>query len=182
MIISPPASGCQFFFYVSRLKAASQEAETVRREQAVWERKVGELQARCNTLEEEKYEALAKVRENVQVAEEAALQKDQVSLSTFPSHSVPLFILLLSAFSFSFSLTLCLSFSSGLVKGETESRRAGEDKRGHQTVDSGCCSSHQKRGEWLIKPLQKLQHRTSCTENLSQLFNPKVHQMEIKTF
>ncbi|XP_072240346.1 sodium channel and clathrin linker 1 [Leuresthes tenuis] len=64
----------------TRLKAASQEAEAVRREQAVWERKVGELQARCTTLEEEKYEALSKVRESVQVAEEAALQKDQALL------------------------------------------------------------------------------------------------------
>ncbi|KAI3352270.1 hypothetical protein L3Q82_005249 [Scortum barcoo] len=64
----------------ARLKAASQEAEAVRREQTVWERKVGELQARCATLEEEKYEALAKVRESVQVAEEAALQKDQALL------------------------------------------------------------------------------------------------------
>ncbi|XP_022059847.2 sodium channel and clathrin linker 1 isoform X1 [Acanthochromis polyacanthus] len=64
----------------TRLKAASQEAEAVRREQTVWERKVGELQARCTTLEEEKYEALSKVRESVQVAEEAALQKDQALL------------------------------------------------------------------------------------------------------
>ncbi|XP_037327474.2 sodium channel and clathrin linker 1 isoform X2 [Pungitius pungitius] len=61
----------------ARLKAASHEAEAVRRDQAVWERKVGELQSHCTTLEEEKYEALAKVRESVQVAEEAALQKDQ---------------------------------------------------------------------------------------------------------
>lgn len=53
---------------------------------------MGELQARCTTLEEEKYEALAKVRESVQVAEEAALQKDQVtaaSLSSFPSLALP---------------------------------------------------------------------------------------------
>ncbi|XP_078122755.1 sodium channel and clathrin linker 1 isoform X1 [Sander vitreus] len=64
----------------ARLKAASQEAESVRRDQTVWERKVGVLQARCTTLEEEKYEALAKVRESVQVAEEAALQKDQAQL------------------------------------------------------------------------------------------------------
>uniref|UniRef100_A0A3B4Z1G8 Sodium channel and clathrin linker 1 n=1 Tax=Stegastes partitus TaxID=144197 RepID=A0A3B4Z1G8_9TELE len=42
--------------------------------------KVGELQACCTTLEEEKYEALSKVRESVQVAEEAALQKDQALL------------------------------------------------------------------------------------------------------
>lgn len=71
------------FSSIARLKAATQEAEGVRREQTVWERKVGELQARCTTLEEEKYEALAKVRESVQVAEEAALQKDQVTLSSF---------------------------------------------------------------------------------------------------
>lgn len=71
-----------FFFSLARLKAASQEAEAVRREQTVWERKVGELQARCTTLEEEKYEALAKVRESVQMAEEAVLQKDQVTKVT----------------------------------------------------------------------------------------------------
>lgn len=70
------------FLSSSRLKAASHEAEAVRRDQAVWERKVGELQSRCTTLEEEKYEALAKVRESVQVAEEAALQKDQVTAVT----------------------------------------------------------------------------------------------------
>ncbi|KAM7009266.1 sodium channel and clathrin linker 1 isoform 3-T3 [Tautogolabrus adspersus] len=64
----------------ARLKAASHEAEAVCREQTVWERKVGELQGRCTTLEEEKYEALAKVREIVQIAEEAALQKDQALL------------------------------------------------------------------------------------------------------
>uniref|UniRef100_A0A672H2Z6 Sodium channel and clathrin linker 1 n=1 Tax=Salarias fasciatus TaxID=181472 RepID=A0A672H2Z6_SALFA len=64
----------------SKLKAASQEAEAVRREQTVWERKVGELTARCSALEEEKYDALSKVRESVQMAEEAALQKDQARL------------------------------------------------------------------------------------------------------
>ncbi|KAM9314785.1 LOW QUALITY PROTEIN: sodium channel and clathrin linker 1-like [Pholidichthys leucotaenia] len=63
-----------------RLKAASQEAEAVRREQSVWERKVGELQSRCTALEEEKYEAPSKVRESVQVAEEATLQKEQALL------------------------------------------------------------------------------------------------------
>ncbi|KAG7222919.1 hypothetical protein INR49_015972, partial [Caranx melampygus] len=64
----------------ARLKVTSQEAESFRREQTVWETKLGELQARCTTLEDEKYEALAKVRESVQVAEEAALQKDQALL------------------------------------------------------------------------------------------------------
>lgn len=64
----------------SRLNAATQEAETVRREQTVYEKKVGELQARCATLEEEKYAALSKVRESIQTAEEATLQKEQVLL------------------------------------------------------------------------------------------------------
>lgn len=73
----------QFPVFLARLKAASQEAEAVRREQTVWERKVGELQACCATLEEEKYDSLAKVRESVQVAEEAALQKDQVLFLSF---------------------------------------------------------------------------------------------------
>ncbi|XP_059904219.1 sodium channel and clathrin linker 1 [Gadus macrocephalus] len=64
----------------ARLKAASQEAEAVRREQAVWERQVGELQGRCASLEEERYDVLAKVRESVQLAEEASLQKEQAHL------------------------------------------------------------------------------------------------------
>uniref|UniRef100_A0A8C6S6D7 Sodium channel and clathrin linker 1 n=1 Tax=Neogobius melanostomus TaxID=47308 RepID=A0A8C6S6D7_9GOBI len=64
----------------SRLTAATQEAETVRREQSVYERKVGEIQTRCTTLEEEKYAALTKVRESVQAAEEATLQKEQALL------------------------------------------------------------------------------------------------------
>ncbi|XP_064818561.1 sodium channel and clathrin linker 1-like isoform X1 [Oncorhynchus masou masou] len=64
----------------ARLKAASQEAEGVRREQVVWERQVGELQVRCASLEEERYEAFSKVRDSIQLAEEASLQKDQALL------------------------------------------------------------------------------------------------------
>ncbi|XP_068607361.1 sodium channel and clathrin linker 1 [Brachionichthys hirsutus] len=64
----------------ARLKAASQEAESAHGEQTVWEKKVGELQDRCKTLEQAKHEALVKVRESVQVAEEATLQKDQALL------------------------------------------------------------------------------------------------------
>ncbi|CAL8329925.1 unnamed protein product [Lota lota] len=64
----------------ARLKAASHEAEAVRREQSVWERQVGELQGRCASLEEERYDVLAKVRESVQLAEEATLQKEQALL------------------------------------------------------------------------------------------------------
>ncbi|KAM8772635.1 sodium channel and clathrin linker 1 isoform 1-T1 [Acanthopagrus schlegelii] len=94
----------------TRLKAASQEAEAVRREQTVWERKVGELQSRCTTLEEEKYEALAKVRESVQVAEEAALQKDQVTLSSFICLPPPQFI-----YFFSHWRTLLLNLLSCII-------------------------------------------------------------------
>ncbi|KAL1023854.1 hypothetical protein UPYG_G00047260 [Umbra pygmaea] len=64
----------------ARLKAASQEAESVRREQTAWERQVGELQSRCASVEEERYEALSKVRDSIQVADEASLQKDQALL------------------------------------------------------------------------------------------------------
>uniref|UniRef100_A0AAY4AH61 Sodium channel and clathrin linker 1 n=1 Tax=Denticeps clupeoides TaxID=299321 RepID=A0AAY4AH61_9TELE len=61
----------------SRLKAATQEAEQVRREQVTWERQVGELQGRCASLEDDKYEAIAKMRDSIQLAEEATLQKEQ---------------------------------------------------------------------------------------------------------
>ncbi|XP_018593779.1 sodium channel and clathrin linker 1 isoform X2 [Scleropages formosus] len=64
----------------ARLTAAAQEAERLRREQVTQERQVGELQGRCAALEEEKYEAITKVRENIQMAEEAALQKEQATL------------------------------------------------------------------------------------------------------
>lgn len=84
----------------------------VRKEQTVWERKVGELQARCSALEEEKYEALAKVRESIQVAEEAALQKDQVRQSKQPFSTPPSFVstICLPGFQHLFppSLTRCL--------------------------------------------------------------------------
>lgn len=42
------------------------------------ENTAGNLKARCATLEQEKYEGLDKVRECVQMAEEATLQKDEV--------------------------------------------------------------------------------------------------------
>ncbi|KAL7856389.1 hypothetical protein AOLI_G00199930 [Acnodon oligacanthus] len=63
-----------------RLKGATAEAETVRREQALWERKLGELQSRCATLEEEKFETFQRLRNSLQLAEEASLQRDQAQL------------------------------------------------------------------------------------------------------
>ncbi|KAG7265207.1 hypothetical protein CRUP_027696 [Coryphaenoides rupestris] len=64
----------------ARLKAASQEAEAGRRDRATWERQAGDLQGRCASLEDERYDALAKVRESVQLAEDATLQKEQALL------------------------------------------------------------------------------------------------------
>lgn len=118
---------------------------------------MGELQARCTNLEEEKYEALAKVRESVQVAEEAALLKDQVTLSSF---SVPSPVSLCT-FRHPFPTEMCVCLyplASGLVKGETESRRAREDKGCHQTVNPGCHSPHPKGGKCSVSHVFYLWH------------------------
>ncbi|ROI15959.1 Sodium channel and clathrin linker 1 [Anabarilius grahami] len=64
----------------ARLKAATQDSESVRRKQTEWERQVGELQGRCSSLEEEKFEALSRLRNSIQLAEEASLQREQAQL------------------------------------------------------------------------------------------------------
>ncbi|CAM4499666.1 unnamed protein product [Leuciscus chuanchicus] len=64
----------------ARLKAATQDSESVRRKQTEWERQVGELQGRCASLEEEKFEALSRLRNSIQLAEEASLQIEQAQL------------------------------------------------------------------------------------------------------
>uniref|UniRef100_A0A8C1DL11 Sodium channel and clathrin linker 1 n=1 Tax=Cyprinus carpio carpio TaxID=630221 RepID=A0A8C1DL11_CYPCA len=64
----------------ARLKAAMQDSESVRRKQTEWERQVGELQGRCASLEKEKFEALSRLRNSIQLAEEASLQREQAQL------------------------------------------------------------------------------------------------------
>ncbi|XP_077061253.1 sodium channel and clathrin linker 1 [Siphateles boraxobius] len=64
----------------ARLKAATQDSESVRRKQTEWERQVGELQGRCASLGEEKFEALSRLRNSIQLAEEASLQREQAQL------------------------------------------------------------------------------------------------------
>lgn len=64
----------------ARLKAATQDSESVRRKQTDWERQVGELQGRCASLEEEKFEALSRLHNSIQLAEEASLQREQAQL------------------------------------------------------------------------------------------------------
>ncbi|XP_077575718.1 sodium channel and clathrin linker 1-like isoform X2 [Stigmatopora nigra] len=64
----------------TRIKTTSLEAETALKDQTMWENTAGNLKARCAALEQEKYEGLEKVRECLQMAEEAALQKDEAQL------------------------------------------------------------------------------------------------------
>ncbi|XP_061685812.1 sodium channel and clathrin linker 1-like isoform X2 [Syngnathoides biaculeatus] len=64
----------------TKIKDSSQETETALKDLTMWETAAGNLKVRCATLEQEKYEGLEKVRECVQMAEEAALQKDEAQL------------------------------------------------------------------------------------------------------
>lgn len=146
-------------FSIARLKAASQEAEAVRREQTVWERKVGELQARCTTLEEEKYEALAKVRESVQMAEEAALQKDQVT----KSHSY-LSPLLLDCFPV-FFLFHWSSFHHSLLCSSDKSRHPFQ----HQQLKCGTVSVFGFSLQALLREKQRIEELEKTKEAIKQL-------------
>ncbi|XP_067900061.1 sodium channel and clathrin linker 1 isoform X2 [Heterodontus francisci] len=66
--------------FEARLRVAAQDAEQLRKERISFEIQIGELQEKCAKVEEEKYEAVAKVRDSMQLLEEANLQKDQVLL------------------------------------------------------------------------------------------------------
>ncbi|KAK2908659.1 hypothetical protein Q8A67_004496 [Cirrhinus molitorella] len=57
------------------LRVSAQEAD-----------RVGELQGRCASLEEEKFEALSRLRSTIQLAEEASLQREQVTLQINTQH------------------------------------------------------------------------------------------------
>ncbi|GAA6082279.1 sodium channel and clathrin linker 1 isoform X2, partial [Tachysurus ichikawai] len=52
----------------------------MRKKEVLWEKQVGELQSRCAALEDEKFEAFQRLRDSLQLAEEAALQRDQAQL------------------------------------------------------------------------------------------------------
>ncbi|KAK2500984.1 hypothetical protein MC885_018013, partial [Smutsia gigantea] len=64
----------------ARLCVTIQEATQAREENTHLEKQTRELQAKCNELENEKYGAIARVRNSVQLLEEANLQKNQVLL------------------------------------------------------------------------------------------------------
>ncbi|NWS73451.1 SCLT1 protein, partial [Crotophaga sulcirostris] len=61
----------------ARLRVTVQEAEQLRTERTALEKQVGELQTKCTNLEREKFDAVAKVQDCIQLLEEANLQKSQ---------------------------------------------------------------------------------------------------------
>ncbi|XP_026522787.1 sodium channel and clathrin linker 1 isoform X4 [Notechis scutatus] len=65
----------------TRLCIATKDSKQLRSERTNLEEKIQELQAKCVNIEEEKYDAVAKVRDSVQLIEEANLQKNQAMLS-----------------------------------------------------------------------------------------------------
>ncbi|KAM6147987.1 sodium channel and clathrin linker 1 isoform 2-T2 [Erethizon dorsatum] len=64
----------------TRLCITIQEADRLRTEKTHLEKQTRDLKAKCNELENEKYEAIVRVRESMQLLEEANLQKDQALL------------------------------------------------------------------------------------------------------
>ncbi|XP_073428180.1 sodium channel and clathrin linker 1 isoform X1 [Dendrobates tinctorius] len=64
----------------TRLKAAVQDVEQLKGEKTRLEKHLAELQTKTSELEEEKYEAVSRVRDSLQIVEEANLQKDQALL------------------------------------------------------------------------------------------------------
>ncbi|XP_048668015.1 sodium channel and clathrin linker 1 isoform X3 [Marmota marmota marmota] len=63
-----------------RLCVAIQEANQLRTEKTHQEKQTRDLQAMCNKLENEKYEAILRARDSMQLLEEANLQKSQALL------------------------------------------------------------------------------------------------------
>ncbi|KYO47357.1 sodium channel and clathrin linker 1 isoform B [Alligator mississippiensis] len=64
----------------TRLRVATQDAKQLKTARTALEKQVRELQAKCSHLEEEKYDAIVKVRDSMQLLEEANLQKNQALL------------------------------------------------------------------------------------------------------
>lgn len=61
-----------------RLRVTVQDAEQLRTERTALEKQIRELQTKYANLEREKYDAVAKVQDCIQLLEEANLQKSQV--------------------------------------------------------------------------------------------------------
>ncbi|NXJ81122.1 SCLT1 protein, partial [Trogon melanurus] len=61
----------------TRLHVTVQDAEQLRTERTALEKQIGELQTKCANLEREKYDAVTKVQDCIQLLEETNLQKSQ---------------------------------------------------------------------------------------------------------
>ncbi|NXC41625.1 SCLT1 protein, partial [Penelope pileata] len=61
----------------TRLRVTVQDAEQLRTERTALGKQIRELQTKCTNLEKEKYDAVAKVQDCIQLLEEANLQKSQ---------------------------------------------------------------------------------------------------------
>ncbi|XP_064006060.1 sodium channel and clathrin linker 1 isoform X3 [Pogoniulus pusillus] len=61
----------------TRLFVTAEDAELLRTERTALEKQIGELQTRCANLEREKYDAVEKVQDCIQLLEEANLQKSE---------------------------------------------------------------------------------------------------------
>lgn len=64
---------------ISRLCIAIEEANVLRTGKSHLEKQIKELQAKCNASENEKYEAISRARDSMQLLEEANLEKNQVT-------------------------------------------------------------------------------------------------------
>lgn len=69
---------------------AIQETTQLRAEKTHLEKQTRELQAKCSELENEKYEAIVRARNSMQLLEEANLQKSQVRklVNTFVKNKI----------------------------------------------------------------------------------------------
>ncbi|NXQ91030.1 SCLT1 protein, partial [Nyctibius grandis] len=61
----------------TRLRVTVQDAKQLRTETTALEKQIGELQTKCANLERDKYDAVAKVQDCIQLLEEANLQRSQ---------------------------------------------------------------------------------------------------------
>lgn len=67
------------YLLISRLCIAIEEANVLRTGKIHLEKQIKELQAKCNESENEKYEAISRARDSMQLLEEANLKKNQVT-------------------------------------------------------------------------------------------------------
>lgn len=63
---------------ISRLCVAIEEADVLKTGKSNLEKQIKELQAKCSESENEKYEAISRARDSMQLLEEANIKQNQV--------------------------------------------------------------------------------------------------------